>query len=360
MEERAFFEEGIVKEGDNLYPRYHLPSVGRMPNGELIAIFVGTEDLFVRDTIMGSISSDGGRTWGEAFTIIDSPDGLDGDPALTTSRDRVIVMDAELRPPFGLENYHETRINARSSDDNGRSWGPVFQLHTDHRYWAMPNKGIELEDGTLLKPFWWEVILEFYQSEVAEREMVTCSGVLASNDGGETWQERGNVFLGDPREKRPSTDQSLDEPSIVELSNGDIYMLMRTKLGRLYETVSHDKGYTWEEPRPTQLISCSAPAALHRLSKEPSKIVAVWNNSPDHRWPLDVAISYDDCKTWAFSRTIADPGEQVAYPAITSTEDGTVVVVYHLKWGRKPGMPYYPESSVNYARFNEKWIRGED
>ena len=72
---------------------------------------------------------------------------------------------------------------------------------------------------------------------------------------------------------------------------------------------------TWSAPSPSNLVASNTPAALYRLSFEPSAVVAVWTSTPYigamNRYPLSVAISYDECATWAHHRILANPGCQV-------------------------------------------------
>ena len=47
-----------------------------------------------------------------------------------------------------------------------------------------------------------------------------------------------------------------------------------------------------------------------------------------NRYPLSVAISYDECASWAHHRILTNPGCQVSYPGVTQAGDGTILVVW--------------------------------
>jgi hypothetical protein len=65
-------------------------------------------------------------------------------------------------------------------------------------------------------------------------------------------------------------------------------------------------------PSPSPLAGHNSPSALWRL-RDSGDVLVVWNNSPLNRWPLDVALSMDGCKTWSRPRTLANtPGFQSA------------------------------------------------
>ena len=59
----------------------------------------------------------------------------------------------------------------------------------------------------------------------------------------------------------------LVENSVVELRNGDLYMLFRTHdTGFLYSATSSNKGFDWTEPAPSDLQN---PDSKAQVSTEP-------------------------------------------------------------------------------------------
>jgi len=114
-----------------------------------------------------------------------------------------------------------------------------------------------------------------------------------------------------------------DEPSVVDGRNGDIYMLMRTTLGRIYisrsgpvnyynargQNITYPAGVNFDYPQPTSLAGSYSPCAITVLKNDDWLIV--WNQvSGDEiragyrRGRLSSAISKDDGKTWEHHRTI--------------------------------------------------------
>ncbi len=97
---------------------------------------------------------------------------------------------------------------------------------------------------------------------------------------------------------------------MVLLPSGEIFALLRTADSWHYQSRSRDGGLTWDTPTPSPLAGHNSPSALCRL-RNSGDVLVVWNNSPLHRWPLDVAISTDGCQTWSKPRTLANtPGFQ--------------------------------------------------
>lgn len=151
-------------------------------------------------------------------------------------------------------------------------------------------------------------------------------GVLLSDDDGRTWRE---VLLPSPPAHRiewPHQGVRWQnygcEPSVVELSSGRLWMLIRTSQDCHYEAFSDDGGETWTTPAPSRFYATITMPLLFRMSD--GRILAVWNNSTplpelnhdtqpglnrDERegvWEdfftnrdvLHAAISADDGQTW--------------------------------------------------------------
>ena len=154
----------------------------------------------------------------------------------------------------------------------------------------------------------------------------TQPGVLLSDDDGATWRE---VLLPSPPPHRVEwPHQGVRwqnygcEPTVVELSDGRLWMLIRTSQDHHYEAFSSDGGETWTEPVPSRFYATITMPLLFRMSD--GRLLAVWNNSTplpelDHdaqpglkdsertggsedfftnRDVLHAAVSTDDGKTW--------------------------------------------------------------
>ena len=264
-----------------------VPGIARMPDGDMLAVWQSSQ------RVLGARSADAGSTWSRAQVLVDS---ADGDVALLAAERRVVLQytSAESTQEHAGEapRYATSGLYHMVSADSGRSWGAASRIDTGKRYCGNCNEGIALRDGTLIMPFYYVENLEGGE-QVYEREMVCVAGVLRSTDGGATWQPGAGVRLpGDPN--------GADEPTVVELAGGDLLMLVRTTRGRHYQARSGDRGATWSAPVPSLLVASNTPAALYRLSFDPSAVVAVWTSTPYigamNRYPLSVAISYDEVR----------------------------------------------------------------
>lgn len=151
-------------------------------------------------------------------------------------------------------------------------------------------------------------------------------GVMLSDDDGATWRE---VLLPGPPPHTVAWPhlgvrwQNYGcEPSVVELSSGRLWMLIRTSQDCHYESFSDDAGETWSTPAPSRFYATITMPLLCRMHD--GRILAVWNNTTplpelDHeqqpglnksekegasedfftnRDALHAAVSSDDGQTW--------------------------------------------------------------
>lgn len=174
--------------------------------------------------------------------------------------------------------------------------------------------------------------------------------VFFSDDDGASWRQGADRLkvLQDPA--RGKTRYGAVEPHVVELTDGRVWMLIRTKNGRLWESISTDGGSTWPQPQPSRFISSDSPAATVRLRD--GRLVMFlnacqrWDDLRDYaiggRHVLHAAISDDDGKTWRGFREVlrddqsAERGDRgTAYPSAAETADGQIVLVSGQGEGKK-------------------------
>ena len=337
----AFFEEFAV--AANQPYGGSIPRGSLLPNGDLLVVFEGTAG---HTPVYASRSTDDGATWSDPEVL--APTGMQAN--LTVTGGRVILHYLEHR------HNSDSTIWQRLSDDGGAAWSDAVRIDTGHPYSFTTNNGIALGDGTLICPYSWERRAEAVADPGrAQSEMDAVSSVLRSTDNGESWEPGGDVHLSyDETDKAdPQAIYGVDEPAVIQLSSGDVYMLCRTGLSHLYQAISADRGRTWSTPEAAPLCGCDAPAALARLDSGATDVA--WNNSSSSaRLPLDVAISYDDCRTWAYSLTLM--GHLACYPGLTTTRAGDLVAFWHDQSfqdehvaGVHPGL--------HCGRFSEEWVR---
>ena len=187
---------------------------------------------------------------------------------------------------------------------------------------------------------------------------------IASDDDGATWQVSPSRLTAPCTDGYNGGNYGAVEPTIVELRDGRLWMLIRTQTGRRYESFSSDQGSTWRDAVPSRFYGSNSPAMLRRLND--GRLLVVWNNAqvgPKHegqgvyggRDALHAALSDDDGRTWRGYREVyRDPtrhGEGVelrndrgtAYSDAQQAGDGWIVLATGQGEGRRAILRFHPD-----------------
>jgi hypothetical protein len=143
---------------------------------------------------------------------------------------------------------------------------------------------------------------------------------VVSDDEGFTWTVRGAANV--PKEVR-----SFDEHMIVERMDGSLWMLVRTKYG-IGESVSQDRGKTWPEVKPSEIVHTNARFFITRLQS--GNLLLVKHGSLEEspgRFKLTAFISEDDGRTWKGGLLFDERGA-ITYPDGQQAEDGLIYITY--------------------------------
>ena len=130
----------------------------------------------------------------------------------------------------------------------------------------------------------------------------------------------------------------------------------------IYRNYSWDDGMSWTAPRATALPNNNSGIQVCALKS--GALAIVFNNAVGQmkpRFPLTIALSYDDGLTWPYLRDLELGGEDdtvpwgsklrdgkqvYSYPAVTQTADGLIHVAY--TWRR---------TFIKHVAITEEWIR---
>ncbi|NUQ61392.1 MAG: exo-alpha-sialidase [Pirellulales bacterium] len=272
----------------------------------------GADDGAAR--IVGRVSADGGRTWGDKYTLVEN-DGRCNVMEVNFLRLKngdIALLHLKKNVEVGGTQTPDCRVMLRTSRDEGRTFGPAKELTGEKRY-------VETASGRALRLKTGRILVECDNMESA-----FC---LISDDDGATWREGKPV--------KPSGGGCW-EPAAVERTDGRVLMFLRTGLGGQYQTVSEDGGETWGEATLAPLRGTAAPIAIERIPGT-GDLLAIWNNdfgSPRARNPLTAAVSRDDGKTWEHFRNVADAaGDAFAYPSVTFAGDRALLTYFNYQGG---------------------------
>lgn len=226
---------------------YRIPAVTRQPDGSLLIVsdyrYCRADIGYGHIDIVGRVSKDNGRTWGEEIMIADG-NGIAGDhacgygdPALVTdsTSGRILMMCCTGNVGYGASTRQNPLRTARLySDDGGLTWTQPEDV-TEKIYGLF-----DAEDGTSIPS------LFFGSGRIAQSHLIkvgdynriyaalcTRSGnrVIYSDDFGQTWHVLGGINA------RPAP--SGDEPKCEELPDGRVLLSSRMNGGRYFNIFTY-------------------------------------------------------------------------------------------------------------------------
>jgi len=309
----------LCPKGEKLVSRHMGPYVN-LADGSVLA--VGSSEAM--------ISSDEGKTWKSYPLFADTKEFLARpERALIRTRNGTIVMgflnereitrgkwavnDKEALSKFYLPTY------VTRSLDEGKTWEPPQKIQDG---WCGAIRSlIQLKSGRLV---------------LAGQDLVFDPGrhvvmTYVSDDEGKTWKKSNILDIGGS-----GSHGGTMEATLAELTDGRVYMLIRTTKGWFWEAFSADGGLKWTGLAQSKIRSSTCCGQLARLAS--GRLMLLWNRSPEgkpynlhSRAELSMAFSTDDGKTWSkpvvISRRTLQPGEKYyaarqSYPYIFERRPG--------------------------------------
>ncbi|HOC69813.1 MAG: Sialidase B precursor [Candidatus Hydrogenedentes bacterium ADurb.Bin101] len=259
-------------------------------------------------------STDGGATWSKDDTEVVPNEG-----AMNVMSVSLLRLQDDSIALFYLRKNREDdcRPVMRISRDEGVSWGsPVECIVQPVGYYVVNNsRVIQLRDGRIVIP----AARHALRGEAfSSRGRVVC---YLSDDVGKTWRPSATVL-----EAPPEMQTGFQEPGIVQLPDGELFMLLRNSSGVFYQSRSGDGGDTWSEAAPTTLKTPVSPASF-KLIPGTDALLLVWNDhdgaAPEiqgKRTPFTLAFSRDKGNTWEHKINLEDnPRGWYCYTAIAFT-----------------------------------------
>jgi hypothetical protein len=289
------------------------------------------------------ISHDDGKTWTEHPIFKDSKDvELVITRAFTRTRKGTIIAGfanpkelvwtwmkdkSDIKPTNKLPTYIVRSI------DGGQTWEKPQKLHNE---WTGDNSAmIQTADG--------RVVLS--TMKMLSNPGRHCVLTYVSNDEGKTWKSSHKLDLGGIGHHG-----GLTEAALAELTDGRLWLLIRTNWGRFWNAYSDDGGLSWRTIYPSRIDASSAPGFLQRLKS--GRLVLVWNRQypegktsyelkggdnqwsevpvSNHREELSIAFSADDGKTWTQPVVIARKKKTwISYPYVLEAHPGQLWIFTH-------------------------------
>ena len=286
-------------------------------------------------------SKDDGKTWTKLAKLYDGPKpGTPRNGMLLRAKDGTIVMIYSDRDTYKIKLNHNGQpysddsrqdIWAIRSLDGGKTW--VDRQCIYHGYGLVLTNIMQSDNGNIVVPLQGLLITRTRHS--------MCSAV--SSDGGKTWRLSNVIDLGGF-----GNHDGAFEATIAQLSDGRLWMLIRTNLDEFWSAYSSDNGDSWRVIQPSGIAASSSPGCLLRL--ESGRLMLVWNRLyPEgktsyprkedktlrasrlanwHRGELSMMLSEDDGKTWTKPVVIARTESKVgiSYPDLFERHPGEIWV----------------------------------
>lgn len=273
-----------------------------------------------------SHSDDQGKTWCEPELVIDPHDERIGCDRCTIVGTLWVDPKNRLWLFFNqtLAHFDGASSNWYICCEDPDAETPVWTEPKFLSHGCTLNKPIVTAKGEWLLPvsLWARYhISEPFRDCYHELDGERMANVYVSQDEGETWTRRGGVVF---------PDSCFDEHMFVELRDGRLWMMGRTRTHGLLETYSDDAGATWSEPKKAVPQSVSARFHLRRLRSGRLLLVKhgkTLEQAAPNRSEMTAFLSEDDGKTWS-KGFVLDERFEVSYPDSDETPDGTIYITF--------------------------------
>ena len=205
-------------------------------------------------------------------------------------------------PVLASEPYNNTVMHGATVTHTGRVVASVYTLVG--KQLRQPSRSMFGEDIARVGAHGYEHFFTYCFARYSDDEGETWH----SNEGKGKWAAGGELFV--TLDYSAGGHWRANEPVVAEVSPDHLLMLLRTPLGRFFQSWSSDNGTSWSHPEPSHLAAALTPAALVRIPGTDDLLV-IWNQSSPNeietglqRHRLSTAISKDGGTTWLRGKNI--------------------------------------------------------
>ncbi len=272
------------------------------------------------------------------------------------------------------------RIMMLYTDDNGETWSePVFLSKPGATPWGndiimqnYPNAGRHFlyGDGVTLGTYDgdgpnMDYVFSFVTDDYRDDPKSFGALVVYSKDDGKNWTCSSDMIkINVDNSRDHGLEDGATESSVIELSNGDLYLVIRTQQDGnyfLWQAISKDQGVTWEQSY-SNIISVNSSPSLHRYG---ANRILLWTGmnglgaTSYHRLPAHAGITTDDYKSFdkildltfgTSLNTVRLDESRMTQPGIAVTEDGkTALVAYYDNFWLPHGASFAPGVNPHHS-----------
>jgi Neuraminidase (sialidase) len=277
--------------------------------------FTGSGSDFGEAHLASRVSNDGGATWStDDIVLVPNEGGMN-----VMSVSLVRLSNGEIAMLYLRKNSRgDCRPYIRFSTDNAETWSDPVPIIDTLGYFVVNNdRLVKLASGRLVVP---TARHSLPGEEFQSRGAALC---YISDDNGRTWRPSDTVL-----EAPEGSKSGLQEPLVVELADGQLWMLCRTDQGCQMQSFSEDGGITWSPVERTEILSPVSPATVERIPGSVN-LLMIWNDHRDvdpalagKRTPQAAAVSHDNGVTWGNRLLLEDlPTGWYCYTAMYFVHD---------------------------------------
>ncbi len=252
-----------------------------------------------------------------------------GNPVIfSDKKDRLYLFYSTV----SIGGWSGASINYKVSLDRGITWtasrkmvlSPFLNLTNN-----VKNKGIVLDDGSIVLPVYHEFIKKYSQ-------MI---------------RVRPDTYEVTYEIKKATYEHKAIQPSILPEDEKGLVAFFRNmdrdEKRYILMAESNDLGNTWTGLQNTTLPHPNSGFDMIRLRN--GTYLGAINKSFDNRENLTLVISSDRGRTWKDLKVIENnPDNEYSYPSISRSEGG----LYHMTYT-------YERKRVKHVMFNEAWIKSQ-
>jgi predicted neuraminidase len=322
--------------GSAPFPECHASTVVVLKNDELMAAWFGGTKEGAPDVAIWGARRVGG-VWSAPVELEREKGVPSWNPVLFHTKDGRLWLYYKVGPSPG--NWAAGRMY---SDDEGKTWSKDERLPAG-LLGPIRAKPLVLDDGTIVA------------GSSVEAHETWAAWVERSTDGGKNWAKIGPISVpravdeatvpepeppagsvslmpGSDAKPLPRKYEGIIQPSIISLGGKHLrlYARSRTLAAKIAVADSMDNGATWSQARFIDVPNNNSGIDAIRLKD--GRIVLIYNNTPDGRTPLNLAVSRDGEHFTLFA-TLEDIVGQYSYPAMVEAADGGLEMTY--TWQRK-------------------------
>lgn len=189
-------------------------------------------------------------------------------------------------------DWKSALITRKVSNNGGKTWSEM-EILSKERGLMTKGRPLKLLTGRYLIPIYDEK---------------RWSPMVLISENGEKWDLYGDT-----------TATGVIQPNVVELDDGTLLMLSRSKMGRVYISRSFNQGLSWISSSKTSIPNPNSGIDLVKV-KNKNFFVLAYNHSEFLRNRIDIAISHDGI-SWSGPLNVMSGNGEYSYPCILIDED---------------------------------------